>query len=388
MKVNAIIRLGMLLISIAMLMSGCSQKSGNKAEDKDESRIRCSNITMVSRITGESLPTDGVPNPNNTATKYDVCGTDLGIMWQIEGNRIGLFFGDTNGEGFEPNKNGGGNGSNWRSNVLAFSSDTYLEDGLTIDSMLVDTDGKAREICAGGKANPSVYQTSIPTSAIHVGHLDCVHFMNIYDWGAPYGRWLTNYSSLYISRDGGHDWERVNDIVFDPDSHFSQVAYAKKDGWVYMIGTQAGRGDDAYLARFKEEDLLKKNAYEYWNADSCRWICGREAAATPIIKGPVGEASLMWHKKYERWILTYNYDPNYDEQPCVKTHAILYRDAKDITRWNEPQVLLTAERYPGLYCAYMHPLKDNEDKLWFIMSLWGPYNTFLMRADLQILDAK
>ena len=281
--VNSGMRLGAWLIVVVALTSGCLQRSGNSAEDKDKSHIRCSNVTMVSRITGASLPTDGVPNPNDTDKKYDVCGTDLGIMWQIEGNRIGLFFGDTNGEGFEPNKKGGGNGSNWRSNVLAFSSDTYLEDGLSIDSMSVDAAGKAREICAGGKANPSVYQTSIPTSAIHAGNLDCVHFMNIYDWGAPHGRWLTNYSSLYISRDGGHEWERADEVVFGPDSHFSQVAYAKKDGWVYMIGTQSGRGDNAYLARFKEDNLLKKNAYEYWNGDSCRWISGREEAASPII---------------------------------------------------------------------------------------------------------
>lgn len=78
----------------------------------------------------------------------------------MDGNRVGMFFGDTSGEGFVVNKNGG-NGSNWRSNVLAFSSDTELTDGLKIDSMLLDADGKALEVCAGGKTNPEVYQTSI-----------------------------------------------------------------------------------------------------------------------------------------------------------------------------------------------------------------------------------
>jgi len=47
-----------------------------------------------------------------------------------------------------------------------FLSDTELTDGLKIDSMLLDADGKALEVCAGGKTNPEVYQTSIPTSAI------------------------------------------------------------------------------------------------------------------------------------------------------------------------------------------------------------------------------
>lgn len=131
-------------------------------------------------------------NPNNTGPDFDVYGTDLGLMWHMDGNRVGMFFGDTSGEGFVVNKNGG-NGSNWRSNVLAFSSDTELTDGLKIDSMLLDADGKALEVCAGGKTNPEVYQTSIPTSAIRAGKTDCVHIMNIYDWGAPHGRWLTNF---------------------------------------------------------------------------------------------------------------------------------------------------------------------------------------------------
>ena len=33
-------------------------------------------------------------------------------------------------------------------------------------------------------------------------------------------------------------------------------------------GTQAGRGDAAYLARFLEKDLLDMKAYEYWNGES------------------------------------------------------------------------------------------------------------------------
>ena len=98
----------------------------------------------------------------------------------------------------------------------------------------------------------------------------------------------------------------------------------------------------------------------------------------------MGEASLLWHKKFKCWILTYNYDPNYDETPLTDKHAILYCTSKDLIHWSEPKVLVDASDYPALYCAYMHPLKDNDEKLWFIMSMWGPYNTFLMNADIKI----
>ena len=138
----------------------------NKGREECGKTLSIKNVRMVARVTGDSLPGEKLYLPNRTGVDFDVYGTDLGLMWQIEGRRIGLFFGDTSGKGFIIYKNGG-NGENWRSNVLAFSTDTNLDDGLKIDSMSSDSEGKAREVCAGGKANPEIYQTSIPTSAIH-----------------------------------------------------------------------------------------------------------------------------------------------------------------------------------------------------------------------------
>lgn len=341
------------------------------------------NVRMVARVTGDPIPGETLLNPNNTGLDFDVYGTDLGFMWKMDDDNVGMFFGDTSGKGFVINRNGG-NGTNWRSNVLAFSSDTDFTDGLKINSMVLDGEGKAHEVCPGAKANPNVYQTSIPTSAIRANNTDCVHIMNIYDWGAPHGRWLTNYSTIYTSDDNGQNWKRCEEVTFNPDSHFSQVAYAKRDGWVYMLGTQSGRGDNAYLSRFLEADLMNMKAYEYWNGERNEWVRGDESAATPVLRGPVGEASLIWNKKFQRWILTYNYDPNHDSTPLTRTHAILYCSSPDLIHWSEPNVLATAEEYPGLYCAFIHPSCEDSDKLWFIMSMWGPYNTFLMSADLKI----
>ncbi len=353
--------------------------------ERVEGGLTLENVTFISRLTGEPLPGEMIPSPNNTGRDFDVYGTDLGFMWHMDGDRVGMFFGDTSGEGFKAYTNGGGgNGTNWRSNVLAFSSDTVLTDGLRIDSMLLDAEGKALEVCPGGKANPKVYQTSIPTSAIRADGTDYVHIMNIHDWGGPKGRWLTNYSALYQSEDDGRTWTRCKEVSFSPDSHFSQVAYAKRDGWVYMFGTWSGRGDNGYMARFREKDIRDKNAYEYWNGDKHEWVRGDESAATPVLRGPIGESSLMWSKKFGCWILTYNYDPGYDENPMTHGHAILYSTSKDLIDWSKPRVLAQIDEYPGLYCAFMHPLKDNDDKLWFIMSMWGPYNTYLMSADMKM----
>ncbi|RYE16881.1 MAG: hypothetical protein EOP45_16720 [Sphingobacteriaceae bacterium] len=55
--------------------------------------IKLSNVKKISRVTGVSLPGETLPNPNKTAEKYDVAGTDLGIMWALDKSRIGIFFG-------------------------------------------------------------------------------------------------------------------------------------------------------------------------------------------------------------------------------------------------------------------------------------------------------
>jgi hypothetical protein len=351
---------------------------------KNEQSLFLNNLKQVARLTGNPLKGENFPSPNNTAENFDVGGTDLGILWEMNRSQVGIFFGDTNGKNFVAGK-GGGNGSNWRSNVLAFSKDTNLEDGLVFESMALDSAGAAREICAGAKSNPEKYQTSIPTAAIRVAGIDYVHYMNIYEWAGKNGRWLTNFSSIYASYDGGNTWTRKKEITFKSDSKFSQICYAKKDGFVFMIGTLAGRGSSAYLARFKEADMLKLDHYEYWNGVTKKWVKNQEEAATAIIEGPVGEASLLFHKKYKRWIIAYSYDGAYEATNKKKFHAIVYRDAKQLnSNWSNMKILATDKEYPGLYSPYLHPGINDSDKVYFTMSLWKPYNVFLMKADIEL----
>lgn len=378
-----------ILFFLVISFSNCQPKITSTIKSTNQHEIHLSNLVRVARVTGKSLNDEKLPNPNDTK-KYDVGGTDLGIIWEINNHKTGLFFGDTFGRDFIPFKNnGGGNGSNWRSNVLAFSEDENLDDGLTISDWAVDQRGKAREILAGAKANTKDYQTSIPTSAIHANGADYVHYMNIYEWTAPKGRWLTNYSSVYASYDEGRTWQRKLNLTFDKNSKFSQVSYAKKDGYVYMLGKLSGRGGPGWLGRFKEKDVEKIKEYEYWNGTANKWAKNNEAAATPVISAPLGEASLMYHEKFKRWIIMYIYDYTHDENPVVDNYAIVYRDAKELNgNWSDIKVLITGAEYPGLYSPYMHPLKNKGNELYFTMSLWGPYNVFLMKADIKMSTFK
>lgn len=251
--------------------------------------------------------------------------------------------------------------------------------------MVVDSAGAAREICAEAKSNPGKYNTSIPTAAIRAAGTDYVHYMNIYEWASKNGRWLTNFSSIYASIDGGNTWTRKKELTFKQDSKFSQVCYAKKDGFVFMIGTLAGRGSFAYLARFREADMLKLDHYEYWNGVSKNWVKNHEEAATPIIEGPVGEASLLYHEKYKRWIIACSYDGAFEPINKKMLHAIVYPDAKRLNdEWSDMKILATEKEYSGLYSPYLHPDANDSDKVYFTMSLWKPYNVFLMKADIEL----
>ncbi|MDR1864333.1 MAG: DUF4185 domain-containing protein [Bacteroidales bacterium] len=330
-------------------------------------------LTMISRVTGKSLNGEGLPNPNRTDENYNVGGTDLGIVWDMENGMYGMFFGDTYGRDFTPQPNGGPSGGYWRSNVLAFSHDTDLDDGLAFSGMATDGNGAAREIAYSAKnTSGNGDYTSIPTAAIRAGGMDYLHYMNIRTWDG----WLTNFSSLYASADNGSTWQRCENVRFLSDSNFGQVCYARKDGYVYMIGTPPGRAGSGKLARIPENEMLNMEAYEYWNEQQ-GWI-KTESAASVIFEGTVGEASLMYHKGFNRWIVTY-----FDSEK----YALMYRDAAEITGvWTKEKTLATGVSYPQLYGSFMHPAKDSDARLYFLMSQWKPYNVFLMRADMKLKE--
>lgn len=346
-------------------------------KDSSQKELAPSGLIKIARVTGKTVSGEKLPNPNQTDLNFDVGGTDLGIIWEMGGGQAGIWFGDTYGKDFVPQPGGGpGNAKNWRSNVLAFSSDTELDDGLSFSGMAGDCTDEAKELIYGAKNTSGEGDwTSIPTAAIHVKGVDYVHFMNIRKWLEP-GNWSTNYSAVYASSDGGKSWQSTP-VRFDAQSNFSQVGFASQEGYVYMMGTRPGRLQAAYLARIPEQSMQDMQKIEYWN-EKKGWIAGDESQATPVIDDTVGELSLIYHTKYKRWILTYLSGSDY---------CLVMRDAEQINGvWSRPKTLAKGEDYPGLYGAFLHPMKNNEDVLYFLMSQWGPYNVFLMKVTLELKE--
>ncbi|HKG05588.1 MAG TPA: DUF4185 domain-containing protein [Pedobacter sp.] len=329
-------------------------------------------VKRIARITGRTLPGENLPNPNHTDELYDLGGTDLGIAWEMGGGKTGFFFGDSYGADFKVIKAGGpGNAGHWRSNVLGISSDNLLDDGIRFDSMFT----KKQIIHSSHIIDGTDSHTAIPTAAIHINGKDYVHYMDIRKWGEA-GRWTTNFSALYSSSDQGKNWIPHTEIHFRATSNFAQAAYAKQDGYVYMAATISGRAGAVYLARFKETDMLNQTAYQYWNRSN-GWVTNNEAAATAIIDTRAGELSIVYHSLYKQWIITY----------LSGKQELVMRSAAEITGpWSKEQVLATSKEYPGLYGAFIHPAKLNGRELYFMMSMWWPYNVFLMKVSLRTAE--
>jgi hypothetical protein len=340
-----------------------------------KSDLILSDYGKVAGVTGNpDVIRSGIPCPNETDSRWNVGGTDLGIIWEISPGTYGLFFGDTYGADFRPVTGGGpGAASDWRSNVLAFSSDTDLDDGLSFDGMLTDGSDPDRAVEIIPRTGDRLF-TSIPTAAVSLDGKQYVHYM-YWQVGRDYDP--LNYSSIYSSEDGGRTWTSCRDrIEFGNDSNFGMVGYAKKDGWCYMIGTHIGRSGSAYLARFRYGDILDKSSYEFWNGTDGKWVKGDEKAATVLIDGTVGELSFVWLEEYGMWLVLY-----FDSEE----YAICYRSAEEITGpWSVERVLVSGSEYSQLYGSYIHPHIEG-NAIYYTMSQWVPYNVFLMKAGVSVL---
>ncbi|HET9253613.1 MAG TPA: DUF4185 domain-containing protein [Pseudonocardiaceae bacterium] len=317
----------------------------------------------------------GAEPPNTTEARYQVKGTDLGIMWADDRGQILAAFGDTFGSAWA----GPGTeirdpaASDWRSNTLAHSGDHDLADGMSLTDFVTDRAGHAKELLPSLKQD-DVEISKIPTGGVNVGGRNYLAYMSVRHFGQP-GQWITNYSGIAYSDDGGQNWIadprtlRPNTSAFD--DKFQVIAYARNDGFVYAFGTPNGRSGDAHVARVPEQRLLDVSAYEYWTGTA--WQHGASAIAAPVLAGPVGELSVRYDQALRSWEMMYLDQPR---------GAIVVRLAQQPTGpWGAPIPVAASDQYPALYGGFLHPDSRGLD-IYFTMTQYDRYNVSLMHATL------
>jgi D-arabinan endo alpha-(1,5)-arabinofuranosidase len=345
-------------------------------------RITSIATSKVCALTGPQALTD--------QKEVDVCGTDLGIMTELNG-RIYFAFGDT--FGYEGDSCRGVGGPNWRSNVFGSTADLDPTNGVRLTDWLHDTNGRAIAIVQGAHQPPfaaaNSEQTKIPTSMVTVGGTIYLHYMSVRGFAPKGGVWECNYSAWVYTDDLGKTWHECA-VPFGP-SNFNMLALTaaaapdNPDGeYVYALGTPCGRFGAARLGRVPQHHILEFGAWEYLvgsDGTGGKWTKNFQQAIN-VLPAPIGEASVLWNPAVQRWMYTYLNE---------NTASLELRESEHLWGpWAAPHALASAHDYPQLYGAFMTPsfLRDNGRVLYFVMSQFGPYNTFIMKAELRFANSR
>ncbi len=326
---------------------------------------RVESVRLVEQVTGHG-------SPNRTDMRWQVDGTDLGLMWETRPGEVAVAFGDTFGVGWRPGGAGGAD-QDWRSNVLAYSTDRDLSDGLRLDTMVQDSRCHAAELL-GSRKIKNWETTTIPTSGFALGGRQYLSYMSVNRWSRVPGMWWTNYGGIAYSDDNGSTW--VKDQHARWENFFGlgrfQVATMVPHGdYVYMFGTPNGRIGAIGLARVPADEVLNESAYQYWVGGW--WAPAAENLATPLVTGMASELSVRVDPGTGQWQMAY-LDP-------ARGEIVLRTAAEPQGAWSDPVRLVSTSDYPESYGGFIHPWSTSRD-LYFTLSEWDSYNVYLMHARL------
>ncbi|WP_051163308.1 DUF4185 domain-containing protein [Nocardia brevicatena] len=327
---------------------------------------RVESVRLVEQLTGRG-------SQNRTDMRWQVDGTDLGLIWETRPGEVAVVFGDTFGKGWGPG-GAGGEDEDWRSNVLGYSTDRELSDGMRLDTMVQDSRCHAAELLDSRKIK-NWETTTIPTSGFALGDRQYLSYMSVNRWSRIPGLWWTNHGGIAYSDDNGSTW------VKDPHARwenffglgrFQVAAMVPHGGYVYMFGTPNGRIGVIGLARVPTDEVLNKSAYQYWVAGE--WAPAAENLATPLVPGIASELSVQFDSESGQWRMVY--------LDSARGAIVLRTAAEPQGTWSEAVPVVSTSDYPKAYGGFIHPWSTAQD-LYFTLSAWDSYNVYLMHAQLR-----
>jgi hypothetical protein len=339
---------------------------------------------LIGQLTGK----DGF----NDTTLFNVMGTDLGIVTKYQG-QFRYIFGDTFGTDFMTIESWDPLSLKdyaWRSQTMALSNDTDPSDGILLNDWITDPiSGNATELFPSRKdINGTTELTCIATTAVTINTSFYIFYMSVRSWGSNGHNWVCNNASIAYSADG-ELFTKIENVSWPGLSNCIQFAFVQDNrssglisDEIYFLTAPGNRYGGAYLVKVHKNQLLNQSAYRYLSLVDANntpvWSSNMNAAKC-VISPTVGELSVMWDKYLEKYVVTYT---------DIAHSGICLRVAEHLWGpWSAPYLIAHARDYPGLYSAFLHPdlVENNGQQIYFIMSRWSVYNTFVMRVDLTIL---
>lgn len=323
-------------------------------------------VRLVEQLTGHG-------SQNRTDMRWQVDGTDLGFMWETRPGQIAVVFGDTFGKGWGIGGAGGAD-EDWRSNVLGYSTDRDLSDGLQLDTMVQDSRCHAAELL-GSRKIKNWETTTIPTSGFALGDRQYLSYMSVNRWSHIPGLWWTNYGGLAYSDDNGSTWTKDQHAKWENLfglNRFQVAAMVPHGDHVYMFGTPNGRIGVIGLARVPKDEVLNKSAYQYWVGGT--WAPAAENLATPLVPGIASELSVRFDAESGQWQMVY--------LDSARGAIVMRTAAQPQGIWTDAVPLVSTSDYPKAYGGFIHPWSTAQD-LYFTISAWDTYNVYLMHARLE-----
>ncbi|AQP47696.1 carbohydrate-binding protein [Tessaracoccus aquimaris] len=363
--------------TVASLATACSGGRGGAAASPVPGGFvlgSVDGVTRVAQLTG--------PGAINDTASVLLAGADLGHMTTV-GERTWFVFGDN--FGIRDADAFGGTGEVWKSNCLAWTTDDDPTDGITFDGWVLDDLEQVKEVLPGDhKPNDQVGEvTKIPTQLFAVDETMYLAYMSVTHWGEP-GVWETDHAGLARSTDDGQTWEILEAVTWPGESGFVQLAQVPLtvDGvdWIYLWGIPAGRFGEVSLMRVRAQPAAVEelSSYEYFAGEvdgEATWSTDLNDAVVVLDRG-TAELSVLWSSHLERWLLASMLDNG---------SAVLYEGLSPWGPWSEPHEILTQADTPGLYAPYLCPryVADDGRRLFFTLSIWGPYQVYWYSMDLR-----
>ena len=365
----------------------------------------------VCQLTGEHDGELDQPTHNRTQSRYKVWGTDLGGTFEHH-SKLWFVFGDTLANGaWPPTTNpeaSSGPGNPLAGDSIAFSTDTDPTDCVSID-FVTHPDGTfyAPDI----DRNPAYVQLDGISGGEHM-----------YVWQSASGTALTK------SSDDGHSFRKIYDFSKSRFIHLSAdvmraatipgLEPVGETDWVVMMGNGEWHQTDPYLAVVPLAQLENRNALRFFagfDGQVPRWSASEDDAAPVfdsesnpehlLAEGCVGTVDLHYSEVAEAWLGLYD---------CGLLRLEVRSAEYPWGPWSEAERVFTPDE--GGWCHFIHappgwpceaglpnPGRPGEPgglysphfierytsgtrddlTLYYIVSTWNPYNTFIMTTRLR-----